>query len=176
MCGLTFSCIVFVFPCFTRLNRISSKEERKTKVNCSQCSAFLSALARTHVNTRAHLSPQNTSGIKAYFLLWEKWCDRGGRGGLEQLISPDVLLFFFFSERKRRKPAAQSIHEESASSGLLAQSAAVPIVLPHTHCPGRCKRRKGGRGTRGAKGDASAVLGGKVDNGSWFTGQSVVTG
>lgn len=37
-----------------------------------------------------------------------------------------------FLERSRRKPAAQSIHKESASSGLLAQSAAVPIVLPRT--------------------------------------------
>lgn len=56
-------------------------------------------------------------------LLWEKQSD-GERGGLQQLISPDAQLL----RGKRRKPAAQSIHKESASSGLLAQSAAVPIA------------------------------------------------
>lgn len=57
-----------------------------------------------------------------------------------------------FLERSRKKPAAQSIHEESASSGLLAQSAAVPSVLPRT-VPGEEEKKKGGcRGRTRGKG------------------------
>lgn len=60
-------------------------------------------------------------------MLWEKQSN-GKRGGLKQLISPDAQLL----REKRRKPAAQSIHKELASSGLLAQSAAVPIAALYT--------------------------------------------
>lgn len=65
-------------------------------------------------------------------MLWEKQSD-GERGGLQQLISPDSQLL----SEKRRKPAAQSINKESASSGLLAQSAAVSVVA---QCPGKDRR------------------------------------
>lgn len=90
--------------------------EEKTEVNCSQCSALYSCFC-THTHTHIALKSELNDS-----LLWEKQ-SAGERGGLQQLISPDAQLL----REKRRKPAAQSIHEESASSGLLAQSAAAPV-------------------------------------------------
>lgn len=63
--------------------------------------------------------------------------------------------------QSRRKPAAQSIQEESASSGLLAQSAAVPIVLPHT-LPEEGQGKRGGEREEGRE-IRHQVFGGKVE-------------
>lgn len=71
--------------------------------------------ARAHTHTRMHWSFKSNDSS-----LWEEQND----GGLQQLISPDAQLL----RDRRRKPAAQSILKESASSGLLAQSAAGAVV------------------------------------------------
>lgn len=63
--------------------------------------------------------------VRSESSLWEER-SAGQRGGLQRLISPDAPLL----RGGRRKPAARSIREESASSGLPSQSAAVAVVPP----------------------------------------------
>lgn len=75
---------VFVLLCISAdwLNHtVGSSTEKKTEVNCSQCSALAPALVHTRTDTFKRTQTLTPMFELVDSLLWDKWSD-GARGGL----------------------------------------------------------------------------------------------
>lgn len=130
---------MFVLLCISAdwLNHtVSSSTEKKTEVNCSQCSALVPAFVHTCTYTSKHAHTLTPKFELVDSLFWEKWSD-------SEKVAYSSLSVQRFMEQSRRNPAAQLKHKESASSGLQVQPTAVPIVLLHTLHVERWKKRGG---------------------------------
>lgn len=100
---------------------------------------FLSAFVHTFTHPKTHTGTHTPAASKSDFLLEEKWCD-WGRGGLQQLISPDVPLFK--SGVEESKQLSQYMRNQPHQDCCLNQQLYPSFY--HTQRLGKDRKRGGG--------------------------------